>query len=97
MQGKTAFTTSWKLDLLFISTGIVTALPLIWFACGARRLRLSTLGFFQYLAPSCQLLIAVFIYHETFTQTHMYTFGFIWTALIVYSFDSYFFRVKSVR
>lgn len=76
------------LNLLFIACGIVTSLPLLWFNNAAKRLRLSTLGFFQYLAPSIQLVLGVFLYHEPFTQTHAITFGLIWTALLIYTLTS---------
>lgn len=79
---------SWKLNLLFIGCGIVTSLPLLWFTNAAKRLQLSTLGFFQYLAPSLQLMLGVFLYHEPFTATHAITFGLIWTALLIYSISS---------
>ncbi|MBF2025419.1 MAG: EamA family transporter RarD [Oscillatoriales cyanobacterium C42_A2020_001] len=78
---------SW-LPLLFISAGVVTSFPLLWFNNAAKRLRLSTLGFFQYLAPSLQLLIGVFLYHEVFSSTHAITFGCIWLALLTYSVTS---------
>ena len=87
-RGEAAFLGERHTDALFIGTGIVTAVPLIWFAAGARKLRLSTLGFFQYLAPILQLIVGVFIYNEAFTATHLATFGFIWCALLVYSLDS---------
>jgi len=83
-----AFLQNHQLDLLFFGAGIITATPLVWFASAARKLNLSTLGFFQYLAPSCHLFIAIYVYNEPFTQTHFYTFGFIWLALIIYSYDS---------
>lgn len=65
--------------------GVITTLPLVCFANAARRLPLSTLGFFQYLAPTIQLAIAVFIFHEPFTQQHFISFGFIWLALLLFS------------
>lgn len=77
-----------RLTLLLIGAGIVTSMPLLWFNNAAKRLRLSTLGFFQYLAPSIQLMLGVFLYHEPFTQTHAVTFGFIWSALMIYSVTS---------
>lgn len=80
---------SWKLDLLFVGCGIVTSLPLLWFNNAAKRLRLSTLGFFQYFAPSLQLMLGVFLYREPFTPTHAITFGLIWTALLIYSVTSF--------
>jgi chloramphenicol-sensitive protein RarD len=66
----------------------MTSLPLLWFNNAAKRLRLSTLGFFQYMAPSLQLMLGVFLYHEPFTRTHAVTFGFIWVALVIYSTTS---------
>jgi chloramphenicol-sensitive protein RarD len=77
-----------ELTLLFIGCGVITSLPLLWFNNAAKRLRLSTLGFFQYLAPSLQLGLGVFLYHEPFTLTHAITFGFIWSALLIYSITS---------
>jgi len=77
------------LTLLFIGSGVVTSLPLLWFNNAAKRLRLSTLGFFQYLAPSLQLLLGVFLYQEPFTPTHVVTFSCIWVALLTYSTTSW--------
>ena len=51
-------------------------------------MRLSTMGFMQYLAPTGQFLLAVLAFGEPFTRTHMITFGLIWTALLVYSIDT---------
>lgn len=79
---------SWQLNLLFIGCGITTSFPLLWFNNAAKRLRLSTLGFFQYFAPSIQLFLGVFLYHEPFTTTHAVTFSCIWTALLLYSVTS---------
>jgi len=69
-------------------TGVVTALPLLWFASAARRLQLATVGLFQYLAPSLALLCAVWLYGEPFTRAHAVAFACIWTALALYSFES---------
>ncbi len=76
------------LNLLFIGCGIVTALPLLWFNQATQRLTLSTLGFLQYIAPSLQLALGVFLYQEPFTHTHRITFSLIWIALAIYSFNS---------
>ncbi len=70
-------------DLLLILGGAVTAAPLIWFASAARRLDYSTVGFFQYIAPTCQFLLAVMLYGEPFTRAHLVTFVFIWSALAI--------------
>lgn len=75
-------------DLLLAGTGIFTALPLLFFAIGARRLNLSTMGFLQYTAPTCMFLLGVLVYKEPFVQAQIITFILIWTALIIYSLDS---------
>ncbi len=72
-----------------IATGPVTALPLWWFANAARRLRLATLGFLQYLAPTGQFLLAVFLFHEPLAPERLVGFGFIWFALALYSADAF--------
>ena len=77
-----------RLDLLLLSAGVLTALPLIWFAEGARRLRLATMGFLQYLAPTFQLLLAVVAFGEPFTRDHALSFGLIWVALALYTMDT---------
>lgn len=75
-------------DLLLILAGPVTALPLLGFAAATRRLKLSTVGFFQYLAPSTQFLLAVFVYGEPFTRAHAVTFPLIWAALALLTADA---------
>jgi chloramphenicol-sensitive protein RarD len=76
-----------RVDLLLVVAGPVTMGPLLGFAIAARRLRLATIGFMQYLSPTCQLLLAVFAYGEIFTLTHAIGFGCIWVALAAYSID----------
>jgi len=73
---------------LLASSGVLTAIPLLMFAAAARRLRLSTMGFLQYLVPTGQFLLAVLLYHEPFTRTHAMSFGLIWVALALYTADS---------
>jgi len=68
--------------------GVATATPLLWFAAAARRLRLSTLGLFQYVAPSLSFGLAVAVYHEPFSRSDAVTFACIWAALALYSADS---------
>jgi len=87
--GAATITPNLGMIVLFLSAGIVTTFPLLWFNNAAKRLRLSTLGFFQYLAPSLQLLLGVFLYREPFTATHAITFGCIWLALLIYSTTSF--------
>ncbi|MEO6969809.1 MAG: EamA family transporter RarD [Chthoniobacterales bacterium] len=76
------------LSLLLISTGIVTGLPLLWFAHAARNLRLTTLGFLQYLAPSCTFFLGVFAFHEPFRREQPVTFVLIWIALTIFTADA---------
>ncbi len=69
------------------ATGPFTFLPLLWFNEGAKRLRLSTIGLLQYIAPTIQLLLAVFVYGEPFTGIHLVTFSLIWTALAIFTVE----------
>jgi chloramphenicol-sensitive protein RarD len=78
----------WAMILLLISTGIVTGLPLVWFGHAARHLRLTTLGFLQYLSPSCSFFLGVFLFHEPFTRAHLITFTFIWVALAIFTTEA---------
>lgn len=73
--------------LLLLGTGIITAIPLMLFSYGARRIPLTTVGFIQYLAPTISLFLGIYLYKETFTAIHVITFIFIWIALIIYSFS----------
>lgn len=77
-------------SLLLCLGGAVTALPLVLFAYGARRIPLATVGFLQYIAPTLQLLLGVFVFHESFTHTHLIGFGCIWAALVIYALNSLF-------
>ncbi|NBJ69751.1 MULTISPECIES: EamA family transporter RarD [Clostridia] len=76
-------------NVLLMGAGVVTAIPLLLFASGARRISLSMVGFLQYLAPTLMLLIGVLLYNETFTTAHLVAFLFIWAALINYMLASY--------
>lgn len=77
------------IHLLLVSTGVVTAVPLLLFTSAARRLPLSTVGFLQYLAPTGQFLLAVLVYDEPFSATTLGAFAVIWAALAVFSFDAW--------
>lgn len=68
--------------------GVLTAVPLILFAAAARRLRLTTIGFLQYITPSLHFLQAVFIYREVFDTPHLISFCCIWCGLVIYSLDA---------
>lgn len=75
------------IDGLLVLSGAVTAVPLVMFSEGAKRLRLSTIGFMFYLTPTCQFLIAVFLFDEVFDPARLITFALIWTAVALYSLD----------
>ncbi|MFW5499790.1 MULTISPECIES: EamA family transporter RarD [unclassified Maridesulfovibrio] len=74
-------------NLLLLGAGAATSLPLIFFAHGARRLRLVTLGMMQYIAPTLALMLGVFVYEEPFTSARLVTFAFIWSGIAVYVAD----------
>lgn len=76
-----------SLDVMLAATGVATAVPLTLFAIAARGLRLSTLGFIQYLAPSTTFLLGVFLFREPLTPALVATFAFVWAGLALYSFD----------
>ena len=76
-----------QLNLLLIAAGVITTVPLLCLTGAATRLKLSTLGFFQYIGPSLMFLLAVLIYGEAFTSDKAITFAFIWGALVIFSFD----------
>ena len=76
-------------DLLLLAAGPITVAPLLLFLQATQRLRLSTVGLIQYLTPTLQFLLAVVVYREPFTSTHLIAFGCIWLALALYSIDAY--------
>lgn len=69
---------------LLLLAGVATTVPLILFTAAARRLRYSTLGMLQFIAPTLQFVIAVALYGERFTSAHAVAFGGIWLALLIY-------------
>jgi chloramphenicol-sensitive protein RarD len=77
-----------SLNMLLMAAGIVTTAPLLCFTAAAKRLTLSTLGFFQYIGPSIMFILATFYYQEALQTEKLYTFAAIWLALIIYSYDS---------
>lgn len=85
-QGQSHFgPTGWKDVALLLGAGPVTSIPLVLYANGAKRLRLSTIAIMQYSAPTMIFLTAVFIFHENFGWHRLVAFGFIWAALAVYT------------
>lgn len=79
---------TWSLNMLLMAAGVVTTVPLLCFTGAATRLRLSTLGFFQYIGPTLMFLLAVGFYDEHPGADKMVTFAFIWVALAVFVVDA---------
>src|ERR1700675_1987106 len=74
-----------SLSILLISTGVITAIPLLWFGYATRHLRLIAVGFLQYLSPIGSFFLGVFLYHEPFPRGHLITFILIWLALALFT------------
>jgi chloramphenicol-sensitive protein RarD len=74
--------------LLLIFSGVVTAVPLLLFAAGARRVSLTTLGLVQYISPTMQLFMGVLMFHEPFSVKHLLSFVLIWIAILFYTLTS---------
>ncbi|MEQ1901934.1 MAG: EamA family transporter RarD [Devosia sp.] len=83
----------WSLLLL---TGPATAVPLLLFAYAVQRLRLTTAGMLQYIGPSIQFLLAVYVLHEPLNATRLLSFGLIWLSLAIYSADSVVRRTRAM-
>ena len=75
-------------DALMIGGGLVTTVPLLLFAAAVRTVPLSVIGILQYIGPTLQFLLGVFVYHEPFSRTQLIGFSIVWTALAVYAGDS---------
>jgi chloramphenicol-sensitive protein RarD len=82
-------------NVLLVLAGPVTALPLVWFANGARRIPLSMLGFLQYLTPTLHLALGVLLYREPFTRTHLVSFGLIWAGILTYTVSTTAQRIQA--
>jgi chloramphenicol-sensitive protein RarD len=83
--------------VLLTLTGVVTAIPLLLFAVGARRIPLSMVGILQYIAPSIQFLIGVLLYKEPFTPARLAGFAIIWLALIVFTLEGFWQRRRMAQ
>ena len=75
-------------SLLLIGTGLITTVPLLFFGYAAQNIPLSTLGLMQYLAPSINLMLGVFVYGEEFPRSRMVGFMLIWSALAIFMADN---------
>lgn len=71
-------------DLLLVGAGVVTTAPLVMFAAAAHRIPLSMIGILQYIAPTIQFLLGVFMYHEPFSRTQFTGFGMVWLAVLLF-------------
>ena len=96
LQGRAAFGHGTPtLSLLLVLAGPVTVTPLLWFTKGARAITLTTLGFLQFLAPTCQFLLAVFVFHEPFGPVQLASFLLIWTGLALYTWEAHRFHRRT--
>jgi len=77
------------IDSLLIGAGLVTTIPLLMFASAAKQIPLSIVGLLQYIAPSIQFLIGVFLYKEPFDRAHFIGFAIVWVALIIFAVEGY--------
>lgn len=84
-NGGGALGESVSVTFLLLGAGVVTAIPLLLFASGARRIPLSMIGLLQYIAPTIKLIIGVYLFHEPFTGVHLVAFTCIWLALVLYT------------
>lgn len=81
------------IDLLLVAAGLVTSFPLLCFNAAVTRISLTSMGMFQYLAPSMTLVIAVLVYDEPFGIDRWITFTCIWTAIVIFTLDA----IRAVR
>jgi chloramphenicol-sensitive protein RarD len=79
--------------VLLIISGLLTAIPLLWFGIGQKRVSMFTMGFLQYIAPTINLVLGIFFFHESFTSIEFISFSFIWLALIVFTFS----HIKDIK
>ena len=87
------FTFEWQINGLLMLTGIITIIPMALFAASVKGIKLSTMGFIQYLAPSITFLLAVFVFHEPLGSGQILSFSLIWLALVFISWDA----IKGLR
>jgi len=81
--------TGLRSDLLMIGAGIATTVPLLLFATAAREIPLTMVGLLQYIAPTIQFSLGVFLYREPFDTAHLIGFGIVWIALIIFWVENY--------
>ena len=94
-HGISHFTEGTYSTLLLVSSGVVTAIPLLAFAGAARRLKLSTVGFLMYINPTIQFLIALYVFYEPLSTEKVISFVMIWVALGIYSWSAWVGRLRA--
>jgi chloramphenicol-sensitive protein RarD len=82
-------------DLLMVGAGLITTIPLLFFASAAQRIPLTTIGLMHYVTPTLQFLLGVLIYKEAFNATQAFGFGIVWIGLIVFCFEGFLSRSNS--
>ena len=91
------FQTGTLVDVFLIGAGVVTTIPLLMFASAAKQIPLTLVGMLQYIAPTLQFLIGVFVYKEAFDLAHFIGFAIVWVALIIFAAESYFAEACTAR
>lgn len=93
LNGQGAFLrTGFESDLLMISAGLVTTIPLLMYASATRRIPLSTVGIMHYITPTCQFLLGVLLYQEAFTPEKAVGYCFVWIALVIFGLEGFLFQ-----
>jgi chloramphenicol-sensitive protein RarD len=85
-----------SISLLLAASGIVSGVPLMLFSAGAQKIPLTLVGMLQYISPTIQFFLGVFLYGEAFDQTRVVGFSIIWLALLIYSLEGWVVRRKAL-
>jgi len=96
-SNKIQFGSDVHFSLLLIGSGILTVLPLLWFAEGSKRVSLTTIGFFQYITPTITFLLGLFIFENTITLMKWISFSIIWFSLAIFSFSAWKDKNQKIR
>ncbi|QCR32627.1 EamA family transporter RarD [Lysinibacillus sp. SGAir0095] len=88
---------NWQTDLILVLGGIVTAIPLVLFANGAKLLPQYVIGFIQYMTPTIVLVLGIVLYKEPFTKTELISFMFIWLSILIFTFSTIFETKKRIQ
>lgn len=97
IEGRLGFGQDPVIDLMLPLAGVITAVPLMLFAAGARRLPLASVGFLQFIAPSINFLLAVLVFGEAFDTAQLVGFMLIWSALALYAVDMAHYARRGAR